>query len=89
MFGYLLSVSTAFIVFGTVFNSIKKIAPPWYDYDFDNMGWFFVAVASFLWFIAVPILVVLVVLYLLKLLTDKITSVIMNQLKKRNETKGE
>jgi hypothetical protein len=88
MFGYLLSVAIAFIVFGTVFNIIKKINPTWYDNDYNDEGWFIVIAASFLWGLAVPTIIVMVVLYLLKLLTDKITNVIMSQLKKRNETKG-
>ena len=89
MFGYLLSVAIVFVVFGTVFNIVRKIDPTWYDNDYDNEGWFVVVLLSFLWGLAIPAIIALVVLYLLKLLTDKITSVIINQLKKRNETKGE
>ena len=88
MFGYLLSVAIAFIVFGTIFNIVRKIAPTWYDDDYNGECWFIVTAFSFLWGLAVPAIIVMVVLYLLKLLTDRITSVIMSQLKKRNETKG-
>ena len=47
MFGYLLSVAIAFIVFGTVFNIVRKIAPTWYDNDYNGECWFVVTAFSF------------------------------------------
>lgn len=89
MFSYWLSVAVAFILFGTVFNVIKKIDPTWYNYDFDDMGWGLVVVAAILWFIAVPIICVVVLLYLFKLLTDGIANVILNTIEKRKFKSGE
>lgn len=89
MFSYVLSVAIAFIVFGTVFNIVKKVDPSWYDYDFDEVRWVVIAVASILWFITVPLCIIALILYLLKLLTDKIADVIIKKLNDRKQTKGE
>ena len=89
MFSYLLSVSIAFILFGTVSNIVKKVDPIWYDYDFDEVRWVVIAVASILWFITVPLCIIALILYLLKLLTDKIADVIIKKLNDRKQTKGD
>ena len=89
MFSYVLSVAIAFIVFGTVFNIVKKVDPSWYDYDFDEIGWVVIASASILWFITVPLCIIALILYLLKLLTDKIADVIIKKLNDRKQTEGD
>ena len=85
MFSYILSVAIAFIVFGTVNNFLNRIQPDWY-YDNDlegKVGWGIAVVMSVLWFIAVPLLFTAFIMYLLKLLTDKIAEFILNKIEKR------
>ena len=89
MFSYVLSVTIAFIVFGTIFNISRKVNPSWYDRDFDVVWWVVVASASVLWFITVPLCVIALILYLLKLLTDKIADVIIKKLNDCKQTEGE
>lgn len=91
MFSYILSVAIAFIVFGTVNNFLNRIQPDWYyDNDLeDEVGWGIVVVMSILWFIAVPILFITFIMYLLKLLTDKIVEFILNKIEKRKSSKLE
>lgn len=91
MFSYILSVAIAFIVFGTVNNFLNRIQPDWY-YDNDlegEVGWGIAVVMSILWFIAVPLLFVGFIMYLLKLLTDKIAEFILNKIEKRKQSKLE
>ena len=89
MFSYVLSVTIAFIVFGTIFNISRKVNPSWYDGDFDVVWWVVVASASVLWFITVPLCVIALIFYLLKLLTDKIADVIIKKLNDCKQTEGE
>lgn len=89
MFSYVLSVAIAFIVFGTVSNIVKKVDPIWYDYGFDEVRWVVIAVASILWFITVPLCIIALIFYLLKLLTDKIADIIIKKLNDRKQTKGD
>lgn len=82
MFAYFLSVAVCFIVLGTIYNALKgfgKINP-----NDDDNGWLWalIVAASVLWFIAVPVLSVLFVLFLLKLLTDSIAKFILKVAKK-------
>lgn len=85
MFSYVLSVAIAFIVFGTVNNFLNRIQPDWYyDSDLEGyVGWAITVLMSVLWFIAVPLLFIAFIMYLLKLLTDKIAEFILNKIEKR------
>lgn len=91
MFSYLLSVAIAFIVFGTVNNFLIRIQPDWYyDRDLEKIGgWVITVVMSVFWFIAVPLLFIGFIMYLLKLLTDKIAEFILNKIEKRKSSKLE
>lgn len=79
MFGYLLSVAVAFIVFGTVVNIVKNFSKV-----FDNLSemslWFGVTVFSVFWFVTIPIAATLIILYLLKLLVDLISKQVLKLL---------
>lgn len=82
MFAYFLSVAVCFIVLGTIYNALKgfgKINP---NYDDNGWLWPLIVAASALWFIAIPVLSVLFVLFLLKLLTDFIAKFILKVAKK-------
>ena len=87
MFGYLLSVAVAFIVFGTVVNIVKNFSKV-----LDNLSemslWFGVTVFSVFWFVTIPIAATLLTLYLLKILVDLISKQVLKLLN-RNKTKGE
>ena len=89
MFSYLLSVAIAFIVFGTVNNFLSRLQPDWYyDRDLEEIGgWVIAVVMSVFWFIAVPLLFIGFIMYLLKLLTDKIAEFILNKIEKRKSSK--
>lgn len=84
MFGYFLSVAVAFIFFGTIFNISKNFTEWFQDFDFEANFWLWVAVliASFLWFVVVPCFTVLLIVFLLKKLTDKISQFILRKFKK-------
>lgn len=79
MFGYLLSVSVAFIVFGTSVNIAKNFSNFFKDCEELHI-WTAVTVASILWFITVPIAATLIILYLLKLLVDLISKQVLKLL---------
>ena len=87
MFNYFLSVTVAFVVFGFIFNILKKVYRDTLFYNFDNdelfYFWILIVIISGLWFISVPILCVCLILYLLKLLTDKIADCTLNFINKR------
>lgn len=85
MFNYLLSVAVAFIFYGTILNVVKKIEPSWYVKNgFDGVsGWVFVGCCSFAWFISLPVLAIILTLFVLKLLTDNIATIIINNVEKR------
>ena len=87
MFGYLLSVAVAFIVFGTVVNIVKNFSKV-----LDNLSemslWFGVTIFSVFWFVTIPIAATLLTLYLLKILVDLISKQVLKLLN-RNKTKGE
>lgn len=83
MFSYFLSVAVAFIVFGVIFNIVKKVDPYWYDIDDEEVGWFIIFVASLIWFVAIPLIGVFMILFVLKLLTDNIAETVMNRIEKR------
>lgn len=90
MFSYFLSVAVTFIIFGTINNILNKVEPDWYcNCDFDEYGWWVVTVASVFWFIFIPIITVVLILYMLKLLTDLISDFIMNKIEKRKLKNGE
>ena len=91
MFSYILSVAIAFIVFGTAHNILVNVSKKWKK-EFDGggiTGWVLVGICSAAWFFTLPILFVGVVMYLLKLLTDKITQTILNKIEKRKQSKLE
>lgn len=87
MFGYLLSVAVAFIVFGTVVNIVKNFSKV-----LDNLSeislWFGVTIFSVFWFVTIPIAATLLTLYLLKILVDLISKQVLKLLN-RNKTKGD
>ena len=79
MFGYLLSVAVAFIVFGTVVNIVKNFSKV-----LDNLSeislWFGVTIFSVFWFVTIPIAATLLTLYLLKILVDLISKQVLKLL---------
>lgn len=79
MFGYLLSVAVAFIVFGTTVNIVKNFSKVFDKFSEFNI-WAIVTAMSVLWFITVPIATTLIILYLLKLLVDLITKQVLKLL---------
>lgn len=82
MFAYFLSVSICFIILGTIYNALKgfkKINP---DSGENLLSWFLIGVASALWVVTIPSLFVVVILYILKLLTDIIAKFILKGFKK-------
>ena len=87
MFNYLLSVAVAFVFFGFIFNILKKTHRNtlFKNYGDDDLTalWVVVGVLSVFWFIAIPVGVVFLVLFLLKLLTDKIADITLNLINKR------
>lgn len=87
MFGYLLSVAVAFIVFGTVVNIVKNFSKVLNNLSEMSL-WFGVTVFSVFWFVTIPIAATLITLYLLKLLVDLISKQVLKLLN-RNKTKGD
>lgn len=79
MFGYLLSVAVAFIVFGTTVNIVKNFSKVFDKFSEFNI-WAIVTAMSVLWFITVPIATTLIILYLLKLLVDLISKQVLKLL---------
>lgn len=82
MFGYLLSFAIAFIFFGTVFNVLSGLKLFNLDDCDKGMAWFLILVCSALWFAAIPVFVVICIVLLLKKITDKISSFVLNKVKK-------
>lgn len=87
MINYLFSVAVAFIVFGTIFNVCVKAEPDWYDSDETVSYWCVVLFASAIWFIVIPVAITILIVYLLKLLTDWIATSILTQIEKRKQSK--
>lgn len=87
MFGYLLSVAVAFIVFGTVVNIVKNFSKVLNNLSEMSL-WFGVTIFSVFWFVTIPIAATLIILYLLKLLVDLISKQVLKLLN-RNKTKGD
>ena len=91
MFSYILSVAIAFIVFGTAHNILMNVSKKW-KREFGQggiIGWVLVGICSAAWFFTLPILIIGVMMYLLKILTDKITQIILNKIEKRKQSKLE
>ena len=84
MFNYALSVFVAFLFYGVIFNILQKVYPDWWcDELKGGLGWFIVGVCSCLWFISLPMSLLILILFVLKLLTDKIADHILNRVEKR------
>lgn len=85
MFSYFLSVAILFIVLGVIRNILAKVKP---DLGLDEdivFSWLIVALLSLLWFIAIPVLFIILILYVLKILTDKIANVIVNRINSKEK----
>lgn len=83
-FNYALSVFVAFLFYGVIFNILQKVEPEWWDGSINGgFGWCLVAICAGLWFISLPILLLVIILFILKLLTDKIADLILNHVEKR------
>ena len=84
MFNYALSVFVAFLFYGVIFNILQKVAPDWWCDELNGgLGWFIVGLFSCLWFISLPMSLLILILFVLKLLTDKIADHILNRVEKR------
>lgn len=87
MFNYLLSVAVAFIFFGFIFNVLKKTHRDTIFKNFEDeelvFFWFIIIICSAVWFITIPLGAMCLVIFLLKLLTDKITDSTLNLINKR------
>lgn len=84
MFNYILSVSVAFIVFGTIHNVLLNVNKWWYnEFKDSSLGWMIVGIFSAVWFISVPALLLLGLMYLLKLLTDGIANFVLSKINNR------
>lgn len=83
-FNYALSVFVAFLFYGVIFNILQKVNPYWWDDELNGgLGWLLVTLCAGLWFVSLPILLLVVILFALKLLTDKIADFILNHVEKR------
>jgi hypothetical protein len=85
LFSYFLSVAILFIVLGVIRNILAKVKP---DLGLDEdivFSWLIVALLSLLWFIAIPVLFIILILYVLKILTDKIANVIVNRINSKEK----
>lgn len=82
MFSYFLSVAVAFITFGTLFNiarAFKVVNPD----DSDSVGfWLLIGMCSLIWFIAVPLIFIALLMFLLKRLVDFISNFILKRVQK-------
>ena len=83
MFSYISGVVITFICLGVIFNFIKNFDPQWYDEDEECWWWFWCVVASIVRFFSIPIALILILIYLLKLLTDLIAKGILKIINKR------
>lgn len=89
MFSYLLSVGVAFLFFGTVNNILLRLDLKWYFSENEkDLAWVATGAASLAWFFALHLLLVLFIMFLLKLLTDKISAYIINHIKDRKLNKS-
>ena len=87
MFNYLLIVAVAFVFFGFIFNILKKthrntLFKNYYDDELSFL-WIVVGILSVAWFLTIPVGIVFLVLFLLKLLTDKLADITLNLINKR------
>ena len=88
MFSYFLSVAIAFLFFGTINNILLKLNLKWYFGEKEkDLAWANTGAASLVWFFTLPVLLVLFTMFLLKLLTDKISEYIINYIKDRKVDK--
>ena len=88
MFSYLLSFAIAFLFFGTINSVLLKASVEWQkEFGSGTMSWILVGICSVFWFLTVPVLILILLMYLLKLLTDWIAEVILNKVEKRKQSK--
>lgn len=89
MFSYLLSIGVAFLFFGTLNNILLNLNLDWYyNKNEYEIAWVSVGLASLVWFFALPLLFLFLIMFLLKLLTDKISAYIINHIKDRKLNKS-
>lgn len=88
---YFFSACLAFLVFGTIANVLCNFSDGLSEAKEDDphFFWFVIAVASVVWVVVIPLSVVAVLLFLLKLLTDWISQYIIRLVQKRKEKKDE
>lgn len=79
MFNYLLSVAVTFLFFGCLYNLIKS-------FKFKNITqknnariWWAILLLSALWFVTAPFFILCLLLYLFKMITDKLIKMMTNK----------
>lgn len=80
------SICIAFLLFGTIGNILANFVDCVGEVKEDDVFffWFVIAVCALLWYIVVPLSVVVFAMFLLKLLTDKISQYIIKHINKHN-----
>lgn len=87
---YFLSVAIFFLVFSTIGNFWKNYKKQTNDYWHLHEGaeilyWAILIIGSFLWFIALPLSIIGVLVYLLNMCTNKLAQYIIRLINKRNK----
>lgn len=88
---FVFSACIAFIVFSTFMNVVCNFSETISDFRYQDteLYWFIIAMCSVFWFFAIPISLTLFVMFLLKLLTDKISQGIIGLINSRKVKKEE
>lgn len=86
---FVFSACIAFIVFSTFMNVVCNFIETVSDFRYQDteLYWFIIAMCSVFWIFAIPISLTLFIMYLLKLLTDKISQGIIGLINSRKVKK--
>lgn len=88
---FFFSICIAFVIYSTVANIICNFNKRLSDIrgEDGNLYWFIIVISSLFWIISLPLYLTLFIMFLLKLLTDKISQGIIGLINSRKVKKEE
>lgn len=83
MFAYILSACIVFVIFGSALNIYCKVKGV--DYNKDDSSWLILLILSTIYPITIVCVTVLLIVFVLKLLTDKVIEIIIDHNKHKHK----
>lgn len=79
MFSFILSVFVAAFIYGVVFNILRSFEIIEVNDNDEGFAWFIVMVGAAAWFISLPLLLLATSLYLIKIASDKVATLLLKK----------